>query len=100
MVQLREILNKLGPDLGFSDKILDYDVGDYYFDTVNQTDIFSHEYTSSNNPHIKLRIKDDFPLRIVVLKKNGDVVYGTTFNGIEEIKWKRENGRIKTIPKN
>lgn len=99
MVQLREILDKLGPNLGFSDNILDYDVGDYDFDTVNQTDIFSHEYTNSNNPNIKLRIKDDFPLRIAVIEKKGDVIYGTTFNGIEEIKWKRENGRIKTISK-
>ena len=97
MVQLREILDKLGPNLGFSDKLLDYDICDYDFDTVKQTGIFSHEYTNSNNPNIKLRIKDDFPLRIVVFEKKEDVVYGTTFNGSEEIKWKRENERFEEI---
>lgn len=41
MVQLREIFDKLGPDLGFADKILDYDIGDYDFDTMEQTSILS-----------------------------------------------------------
>lgn len=92
MVQLREILNKLSPDLGFGEKILDYDIGDYDFDTVNQPSVFVHEYTNSNNPNIKLRIKDDFPLRIVVLDKKGDTTYGTTWNGYKQIKWKKKDG--------
>lgn len=97
MVQLREIFDKLGPDMGFSDKILDYDVGDYEFDTMEQTSIFVHEYTNSKNPNIRLRIKDDFPLRIVMMEKKGNVTYGTTWNGDKQVKWKEEGGHIEHI---
>lgn len=98
MVQLRKIIEKLGPDLGFSDHILDYEIGDYEFDTVKQTSTFVHEYTNTLNPNIKLRIKDDFPLRIVTLNKKGNTTYGTTYNGDKQIKWKqKDDGPIEKI---
>jgi len=71
---------------------------DYEFDTVKQTSTFVHEYTNTLNPNIKLRIKDDFPLRIVTLNKKGNTTYGTTYNGDKQIKWKqKDDGPIEKI---
>ena len=47
MVKLRKIIEKLGPDLGFSDHLLNYEIGNYDFDTVKQTSTFVHEYTNT-----------------------------------------------------
>lgn len=94
MVQLRQILNKLSPELKFSDHVLDYDIGEYDFDTVEQKDIFAYEYTNSKNPNIKLRIKDDFPFRIIVIEKKDDTLYGTTWNGEKQINWEEKDEKL------
>lgn len=69
---------------------MNYELGDYDFDTFKETSIFTYEFTNSKNPNIQLRIKDDFPFRVVIVDKKDGVIYGTTWNGFEEIKWKKD----------
>lgn len=99
MVQVKQILEKLSPDLKYGDNIMDIELGDVDFDTFNQKGYFFYVYTNSKNPDIELRIKDDFPFRVVLLKRNGNVTYGTTWNGFKKHEWKEVDGNIIDITK-
>lgn len=99
MVKLKEILEKLSPDLKFGEKIMNLELGDVDFDTFHDdNDGWIYEFSNSKNSNIKLRIRDDFPFRIVLMKRKGDIIHGTTSNGDESHEWTEEDQeRIEQI---
>ena len=92
MVQLKDIFSKLTPHLHFSDNLMNIEIGDYEFDKVKKTGEFSYEYSNSKNPNVKLRFRDDFPIRIVLMEKKNGVIYGTTWSATSSINWTEEVG--------
>ncbi|AWX31841.1 hypothetical protein [Methanosphaera sp. BMS] len=90
MVKIKDILEKLSPHLSYGEAIMNIELGDVDFDNFKQEGDFFYVFSNSKNPNIRLRIKEDFPFRVVLIKREGNSAYGTTWNGIESITWVEE----------
>lgn len=99
MVKLKEILEKLSPELRYGEPVMNMELGNVDFDTfTDANDKWVHEFSNSTNPDIKLRIKDDFPFRAVLMEKKGNILHGTRWNGQKSITWTENNPKyIKEI---
>lgn len=90
MVKVKDILEKLSPHLEYGDAIMNIDLGDVDFDTFQQKGDFFYVFSNSKDQNIRLRLKEDFPFRVVLVKKSGNVARGTTWNGVESVTWVEE----------
>lgn len=90
MVKLREILAKLSPELKYGEAIMNIELGNVDFDTFTD-DEWIYIFSNTKNPNIKLRISDDFPFRVVLMKREGNAIHGTTWNGMKSHIWTEDD---------
>ena len=94
MVKLKDILEKLSPHLKYGESVMNMELGDVDFDTFKKKGDFFYIFSNSKNPDIQLRLKEDFPFRVVLVKRSGNTAYVTTSNGIESHDLIEENEEI------
>ena len=94
MVKVKDILEKLSPHLSYGECIMNIELGNVDFDTFKKTGEFYYIFSNSENPDIQLRLKEDFPFRVVLIKREGKIAHERSWNGMESHDWIEENEEL------